>query len=184
MGLGEGGRKRSPTKGYLVGLPSHKNLGDAVETFLIRARIRLPEAPSTETELPTASIPVTARFATPRSQQVAQARLQRKWEVIQRVQELQQHGVSLRQIARQLGLARNTVFNYVKQPSEPPPPTPRPRRTSQIDPYEAYLLLRWNAGCRNAAQLFREIREQGYPGCKTMVRAYLGQWRKQEPEPV
>lgn len=160
-----------------------KNLGDAVEAFLIRARIRLPEAPPPETELPAASVPTTARFPSTRNQRLAQARLQRKWEVIQRVQELQRHGVSLRQIARQLGLARNTVFNYVKQPSEPPPLPPRPRRTSQIDPYEAYLLLRWNAGCRNAAQLFREIREQGYPGCKTMVRAYLGQWRKQGPEP-
>ncbi len=160
-----------------------KNLGDAVEAFLIRARIRLPEVPPPETELLAASVPVTARFPSTRNQRLAQARLQRKWEVIQRVQELQRHGVSLRQIARQLGLARNTVFNYVKQPSEPPPLPPRPRRTSQIDPYEAYLLMRWNAGCRNASLLFREIREQGYPGCKTMVRAYLGQWRKQEPKP-
>jgi transposase len=160
-----------------------KNLGDAVEAFLVRARIRLPEAAPTETELPAAPVPVTARFTTPRGQQLAQARLQRKWEIVQHVQELHQHGVSLRQIAAQLNLARNTVLNYAQQPAEPLPPTPRPRRKSQLDPYEAYLLMRWNAGCRNAALLFQEIQAQGYQGCKTMVRAYLGQWRKQSPQP-
>jgi hypothetical protein len=34
---------------------------------------------------------------------------------------------------------------------------------------------RWNAGCQNAARLFQEIQARGYPGCKTMVRAYLAQ---------
>jgi transposase len=160
-----------------------KNIGDAVEAFLIRTRVRLPEAAPTEPELPSAPVPATARFPTPRNQRLAHARLQRKWEVIQRVQELHQHGASSRQIARQLDLARNTVLKYVQQPAEPPVPTPRPRRTSRLDPYEAYLLQRWNAGCQNAAQLFQEIQAQGYPGCKTMVRAYLAQWRTQAPEP-
>ena len=34
MGLGEGGRKRAAVTPYLVGLPSHKNLGEALEGFL------------------------------------------------------------------------------------------------------------------------------------------------------
>ena len=99
---------------------------------------------------------------------------------MQRVQELHRHGVSIHQMAIQLDLARQTVRRYLQQSTEPVP-TPRYRK-SQLDPYEAYLVARWTAGCRNAARLFREIQAQGYPGCNTMVRAYLATLRKQEPQ--
>src|SRR5579859_7469826 len=36
MGLGEGGRKRAGAMLYLVGLPSYKNLGEAVQALLTR----------------------------------------------------------------------------------------------------------------------------------------------------
>jgi len=61
------------------------NLGDAVEEFLIRAHIRLPEIPATE---PTPERPVTTFSATPGSQGKSQARLLQKWKLYQRVQEL------------------------------------------------------------------------------------------------
>ena len=94
------------------------------------------------------------------------------------VQELHRQGVSLIKIAAQLGVARNTVRAYARQPPDPPAPKPRPLRASQLDPYEAYLLKRWREGCRNAALLHREISEMGYPGAQTMVRAYLAYLRK------
>jgi len=50
-------------------------------------------------------------------------------------------------------------------------------RASQLDAYEDYLLQRWSQGERNAAQLYREIRERGYRGAATMVRAYIGHLR-------
>ena len=50
-------------------------------------------------------------------------------------------------------------------------------RASQLDPYEDYLLARWSQGERNAAQLYREISERGYPGSATMVRAYIAHLR-------
>jgi transposase len=85
--------------------------------------------------------------------------------------------MSLRKIGEELGLARNTVRKYFRQPPEPPLPTPRPLRASQLDPYEDYLLERWGQGERNAAQLYREISERGYRGAATMVRAYIGHLR-------
>ena len=63
------------------------------------------------------------------------------------------------------------------QAPEPPRPTPRPLRESQLDPYEDYLLQRYCQGERNAAQLHREIRERGYPGSASMVRAYVAHLR-------
>ncbi|HJW35665.1 MAG TPA: hypothetical protein VJ769_03445, partial [Actinomycetes bacterium] len=35
---------------------------------------------------------------------------------------------------------------------------------SLLTPYKEYILKRWNAGCRDARQLFRTIQRQGYTG--------------------
>lgn len=42
-----------------------------------------------------------------------------------------------------------------------------------MDPFQPYLLQRWNEGCSNATQLFREIQAQGYAGSTTIVRTAL-----------
>jgi hypothetical protein len=129
------------------------NVGDAVEAFLIRAHIRLPDTPAAE---PTPERPLSSFSATPAGQGKSQARLLRKWKLSQRVHELHAAGMSLRKIGEELGLARNTVRKYVRQPPEPPLPTPRPWRASRLDPFEDSLLERWSQGERNAAQLYRE----------------------------
>src|SRR5437763_7113190 len=89
------------------------NLGDAVEEFLIRTRIRLPE-PAVEPHSPqeTPNLPLSSFSATPACQRKSQARLLRKWKLYQRVQELHAAGMSLRKIGEELGLARNTVRKY------------------------------------------------------------------------
>ena len=154
------------------------NLGDPVEEFLIRAHIRLEE-PATESHVSQEmrNLPLSSFSATPACQRKSQARLLRKWKLYQRVQELHAAGMSLRKIGEELGLARNTVRKYFRQAPDPPLPTPRPLRASQLDPYEDYLLQRWSQGERNAAQLHREISERGYPGSKSMVKAYVGHLR-------
>jgi transposase len=85
--------------------------------------------------------------------------------------------MSLRKIGEELSLARNTLHRYVRRVPEPPLPTPRPLRESQLDAYEDYLLERWSQGERNAARLYREISERGYSGCATMVRTYVAHLR-------
>jgi transposase len=152
-------------------------LGDAVEEFLIRAQIRLEDGKTLSGQSKKLEKPLSSFSATPASQRKSQARLLRKWKLSQRVQELHASGMSLRKIGEELGLARNTVRKYVRQPLEPPLPTPRPLRASQLDPYEEYLLERWSQGERNAAQLYREINQRGYQGAATMVRAYISHLR-------
>src|SRR5512135_1238434 len=153
------------------------NLGDAVEEFLIRRHIRLPDKASGSGKCQKPEQALSSFSATPASQRKSQARLLRKWKLYERVQELHTSGMSLRKIGEELGLARNTVRKYFRQSPEPPLPTPRPLRASQLDPYEDYLLQRWSQGERNAAQLYREIRERGYAGSASMVRAYLAHLR-------
>src|SRR5579875_869062 len=141
-----------------------KNLGEAVEAFFIRTHIRLPE---TSVASPTPKHPLTTYSATPAQQGRTQARLLRKWKLYQRVRELHEGGMSLRKIGEELGLARNTVRKYVRQPPEQPFPTPRPLRPVNWIPMRTTILTRLSQGCRNAAQIHREIAEMSFKGGQT-----------------
>ena len=52
-----------------------------------------------------------------------------------------------------------------------------PPRGSCIAPFEDHLRRRWNEGCRNAAQLWRELREEGFEGGRSILRDRLAGWR-------
>jgi transposase len=49
------------------------------------------------------------------------------------------------------------------------PERARSRRVRLLDPYVAYLQKRWDAGCHNGAQLWREIHALGFPCTRRMV---------------
>jgi hypothetical protein len=53
-------------------------------------------------------------------------------------------------------MSERTVRHWLQQQRAP---DVRPRRKSQssFDTYAPYVLERWNSGCRNGAQLWREI---------------------------
>jgi transposase len=74
------------------------------------------------------------------------------------------------QVARELGVHRHTVEKYLAFRT-PPERRHFTKKLSAIAPYEDYILRRWDQGCRNATQVWREISEQGYPG------AYQNVWR-------
>lgn len=168
-----------------------KNLGEAVEGFLIRAHIRLPETADTAStsecaqaasSVPTLDRPLTTYSATPAQQGKTQARLLRKWKLYQQIHELHDGGMSLHKIGEELGLARGTVRKYFRQAPEPPLPTPRPLRASKLDPYEDYILTRLAQGCLNAAQIHREITAMGFSGGTSNVKAYVAHLRKSTAE--
>ena len=48
---------------------------------------------------------------------------------------------------------------------------------SIVNPYKAYLLERWNAGCHTAIQLFQEIQARGYAGSYRRVTATVSRIR-------
>jgi transposase len=47
-----------------------------------------------------------------------------------------------------------------------------------LEPYKVYLVQRWNEGCRNAQQAYREVKEQGYPGTDSNSVRFFGHLRK------
>lgn len=106
---------------------------------------------------------------------------ERNLEQYEHIQELRQKGFSIRQIARLLKLHRATVTKYYSAETFPER-KPVGRAKSMLDPYVSYLDERRRAGCENAMQLWREIREQGYPGTYRQVQRWLHQ-RRTQPSP-
>jgi transposase len=87
------------------------------------------------------------------------------------VRDLHSQGVSMRHIARQTGLARNTVKAFLRMEDYPQPVRSKHRLTS-LTPYQAYLKERLEQGIYNAAQLWREIRERGFRGSVDVVQRW------------
>jgi len=103
---------------------------------------------------------------------------QRRVQVHDEVMRLHQQGVPVRHIARDLALSRNTVRRWVRGEQ---PELHRPRMHS-LDPWRAVLEQRWAEGCRNGAQLWRDLRDAGFKGGMRVVTEWANRQRLAEPE--
>ena len=88
---------------------------------------------------------------------------------------LHAEGLNVPKIARQLGIARATVGKYLAAETFPERKV-RNSPPGSVEPYADYLRQRWEAGCHDAVQLWREIREQGYTGQRVAVWRYTRRW--------
>ena len=92
-----------------------------------------------------------------------------------------EQGLSKSATARLLGVSRGTVYNWIEAGllERDPADTivqygPRPPRATKIGPYTQYIRNRLSQYPQlTAARLFREIREQGYPGGYGQVKHYV-----------
>ncbi|WP_460945781.1 hypothetical protein [Spirosoma daeguense] len=105
---------------------------------------------------------------------------ERRLEYYHKVQQLLQASWSVRQISRELNLNRTTVRRYTYAESFPER-IRRPTGRSMLTPYLAYLEQRYQAGCHNAQQLWRELCEQGYPGSDSQPTKWLSRRRAEDP---
>lgn len=102
---------------------------------------------------------------------------QERVERYHKVHDLSAKKVDPANIARQVGISRQSVYAYLKM-KEPPARTRIHRQYKPlIDPYKEYLIKRWNEGCRNAQQVYRKIKEQGYTGSDQPVARFFAQFR-------
>ena len=88
---------------------------------------------------------------------------------VKELYELKGEGRSIRGIARELGMSRNTVRKYARSP-EVPKPKQRSRRGSKLDAYKECTDGRMSDGLENRVVLLREIRELGYEGGYTTLK--------------
>lgn len=97
------------------------------------------------------------------------------WERCMEIQILRKQGMSLRDIAREMGVSVNTARKYLKQDG-PPRYAARAVRPTKLDAFKDYLRSRVEAARPDwipSTVLAREIRERGYAGGETRVRAFL-----------
>jgi transposase len=165
------------------------NLGESVREWLERHRPFLQQAmPPAPTRQPESVVPVgnvlPKQKRENRWQRLAEQRRAHRLARYQQVHQLRQQGNSERAIARQLRISRKVVRRFLAAPAFPER-VARPPRATLLTPYHEYLRRRWTEGCRNAAQLLREISQQGYRGKRSAVNDFVARWRKIEnPPPV
>jgi transposase len=98
----------------------------------------------------------------------------------EQVMNLLKAGHSQQQVAFMLGIGLRTVNRYWNAPEYPE----RKRRklsSTLLDPFQDYILNRWEAGCDNAKQLWRELCQQGFEGSYDTVVQALTDLRKGFP---
>jgi transposase len=159
-----------------------KNLAEAVELALARgwAEIRraspLAEGQSSvsseEEEEATPAASQEWRPPVPmHRQQLQVARQAERMKRYEQVISLRSLGLRPKAIARRLGKSERTVRRWLALGI--PEGKRRRRKHSHFDAYAPYVLRRWQEGCHNGLQLWREIQAQGYRHSARMVYQFL-----------
>lgn len=85
---------------------------------------------------------------------------------------LKKEGHSIRQIARMLGMSRNTVRRALRRGQ--PPKFATPAKESKLDGFKEYVRQRYEScGGLSAVRLLEEIRAQGYEGSVQTLRRFV-----------
>ncbi|WP_259373166.1 ISL3 family transposase [Azohydromonas aeria] len=176
-----------------------KNLSEALQRLLSRLSSRLREAavdkpvpedsntssapadvkpPSPPPPPPTPSLTPAATRAAAAQQRVDHNR-ERRLALYEEVMRLHAAGRTLRAIAREVGLDRRTV-RYFVQSEGFPERVVRVSQPGRMDSIKAHLQARAAQGCTNAAQIWRELVDQGIKIGHSCVRLAFQALRTQD----
>jgi len=114
------------------------------------------------------------------AQQDKAARHERRRARFEQVHTLYEATGSIRAVARQLKMSRRAVRRYLSAECCPQYPQER-MRNSKLTPFMNSLQERWQAGCTNASQLWREIQHEGFSGSRGLVARWAAQERQRLP---
>lgn len=152
-----------------------KNLTEVLERILSRLRTELSHVVARQSE---SDAPVVRRIEIhAKNEHLARmARREQRKARYEQVRALAAQGVNQRAIAHQLRISRTTICKFVK--AENFPEMAPHSRDSGLTPFEPYLHTRWNEGCRNALQLWREVCARGYGGTRRQVTKWVCRQRE------
>lgn len=106
-------------------------------------------------------------------------------ETLVEIHVLHRQGLSIRRIARELNISRNTVRRYLRDIAQSPSYGPRNKvRTSLLKPYLQERMAAAKPDWIPATVLFREIQALGYQGKEGIVRIYVRQCKPHTDDPV
>jgi len=173
-----------------------RNLGEALEAFLHRKSACLkdvasalntglaPPAERAAGETPDGETPDgNEQAALPlwrqRAEEVNVEYHQQRVAAYEAVHALWANGADVADIARTVGISRQTTYRYLSMSSPPDRRRRRfERRARALDPYEDYLCRRWSEGCHNGMQLWREIRAMGFAYSSSPVSRFVARLRQ------
>ena len=160
-----------------------RNLGDAVQGLADKhsaAASRATQHVRTFLQASTATIllpSATPVAPTPtRAERASMASHDRRQSRYEEAARLRAAGASIKRIATELGTERTTVRRWLRLGHAPS--WKQPSSGSMLDPFVGALTRRWNEGCRNAAQLWRELIALGFRGRPSTVRHWVGKRRR------
>jgi transposase len=99
------------------------------------------------------------------------------------IRDLYSQGFSISEIAKQTGFDRKTMRKYLRLKTLPEPQK-RSGRKSKLDPFKPYILEKLEEGPYTAARLYREIKEMGFDGGKTIVKDFIQEVRPEKGIPA
>jgi transposase len=139
-----------------------KNLGEALEGVLARhlaAHRRGQAEKSSATPLEDVQSKQPPELSS-KEAELSQAKREERFARYQQVVALRQQGFSQTAIAKQVGVGHATVSRWLAHDGFPEQ-QPRPRLIG-LDAHLPFLRERWEAGCHNIAQLYRQLMARGY----------------------
>jgi len=154
---------------------THDRALQAVNAAMRQQPVPLPDGTVAVAVPPPPTPPAEEARAAQRAAQ-RQARYEQVWT-------LHRQGWPSVAIAAQVGCSCRTIERYLHLPTWPVRQHRRHYGRSILNPYQAYLLERWNAGCHTAIQLFRELQLRGYTGSYRRVTAYVSRIRQAQGIP-
>ena len=170
------------------------NLRDAIERLLLRHPGKMKEAARQASEaLQLEAVPaevltgsdadgiVAAELPLKARQRHSNARRQRRLARYEEMMRRHKAGESIRAIGRAMSLDRRTVAGLVHADAFPER-APRAAVPSLLDAHWQYVATRAAEGCRNAMQVWRELRARGFTGGRSIVRDAFAQLRGDTPD--
>lgn len=157
--------------------------GEIEQTWKHQAQAEVAQTATPATTI--LKIPANATMPMPRGAReraTSHISRERRKARFDQVKLLRQQGLTISQIARLMDMNRKTARSYFHADVFPERKKNKCIKTS-IDPYVDYLQQRFDEGCRNVMQLFREVRTRGYTGSYKPVKRWM--WlRREEPAPT
>lgn len=151
------------------------NLSETMKSFflnkqsLLKSLVEKPSEALSEQEMSELAPWYSGSSLSRRQEAKSEALHQERVERYHQIHALSDKHVDPANIARQVGMSRQSVYSYLKMTKPPERTRIHLPYKPLIEPYKEYLIQRWNEGCRNAQLVYREIKEQGGPARCTLL---------------